>query len=703
MINELYGLAKALESEGIRAQKWCKDYKLLPNVTKKAPCIRVWLDDSGNITNFEEIDAKLAKEIRKYGNNQATFPGFNIHPLYRVTDGEEKEMLQKILDEKCDLDYETVFSWCTHDNWLEKNYEKIERCLVKKPQELLQKIVDAGRTEENIIKKLGEVTAQLSAKVFRTTLETCILKKLRLKEDYSLCLYLLLFGGNGVLPHTADEGPSISIVLDLVEWKDYQYPVTNKHTTKWLNQCLLEAEKIELDNQENDGTDAFGQPFSNPGKPMPGIKLSGFEVTLRAMFKGQPCQFRYGQIDDASYPISEENRQSIKCALEWLGSPEQEGKTWQRGTNNEIIFAYPSSLPKVQPALVSIFGITTGKDSSQTRNRFGEAAEALIKTLEGIPNDEVPDSIQIFALQKMDKARTKVVFTNKTSPQELMVSAKEWQGGCQNIPRLELETEIPFPLQVSRVVNDIWKQNGELAQGKNKAERMKDYQGIDLLLGNMPKTILLHYLHIIITQSSGLVICLGQQLHGRVIGKKDKSLSIREESGALLFPVLGLLLMKNGIGKEKYMEEQAYLLGQLLHVADELHILYCRVVREGAVSPQLVGNSMFVTARETPNVAVSQISVRLNPYIVWAKQYRFKGIGKKDVESWRAGWYLSIFEKTANKLALSMTKTARFDDFEKAQLFIGYLASFPKKEETGEKNAEKADTETTIDKNGGKK
>ena len=43
-----------------------------------------------------------------------------------------------------------------------------------------------------------------------------------------------------------------------------------------------------------------------------------------------------------------------------------------------------------------------------------------------------------------------------------------------------------------------------------------------------------------------------------------------------------------------------------------------------------------------------------------------------------------LYEQIADKLQAVMEKKMRFDDFEKAQLFIGYLANFPKKEKLAE-------------------
>ena len=126
----------------------------------------------------------------------------------------------------------------------------------------------------------------------------------------------------------------------------------------------------------------------------------------------------------------------------------------------------------------------------------------------------------------------------------------------------------------------------------------------------------------------------------------------------------------------------AYLLGQLLHVSDELHTLYCKVKRDGYIPPQLAGSALFTTAAEMPFQALSRLSTRLNPYISWAKQYQYKNIDTQGEESWRARWLLGLFEQLSEKVHLQMDKLIRFTDYEKAQLFIGYMASLPQKEAT---------------------
>ena len=132
------------------------------------------------------------------------------------------------------------------------------------------------------------------------------------------------------------------------------------------------------------------------------------------------------------------------------------------------------------------------------------------------------------------------------------------------------------------------------------------------------------------------------------------------------------------------MGDIPYLLGQILKISDELHTFYCKIVRAGSVPPQLIGNSLMISAFETPERALAQLGQRIIPYIAWAQQYRTKKCEIKGEESWRAAWYLSLYERNVNvfKELKETLHNARFGDKEKAELFIGYLADFPKKDES---------------------
>ncbi|WP_243670357.1 hypothetical protein [Methanoculleus chikugoensis] len=170
--------------------------------------------------------------------------------------------------------------------------------------------------------------------------------------------------------------------------------------------------------------------------------------------------------------------------------------------------------------------------------------------------------------------------------------------------------------------------------------------------------------------SLGLILFVGNNLPRGRSAVKDV---IRAEIGDL-FPLLGLLLYKSGITKEDYMQDTAYSIGQLLKISDELHALYCEVKRDGEVPPQLAGNSVFVTASETPAQAVALLCTRMIPYIAWADQYRRQGQEKSGL----AAWYRRQYGQLMPQLRQNLTENIRFGDLEKAQLFIGYLADLPK-------------------------
>ncbi|HWQ43823.1 MAG TPA: hypothetical protein VN456_17580 [Desulfosporosinus sp.] len=705
MLNELYSLSTALKDKGISTKEWHREYKPLPKVTAKAPCIRIWLAKDGSIRGLESISTEFAQLLRKYGNNQGTFPAFNIAPLYRITDEKQLSELEQIEKGTIPPDFDKIKSWCVNDNWKERIVKKIDRSLHNIPQTLSDLIGNQEQPERTLVSELIHLASGFKNepdKSFKSALEKCVFAKLQKQEDIGILLAMLFHKGDLQKNHNEDTGASISVVLDLFDWQQYGYPATSQHTTEWINDRLLKSSLLNTSKQsESVESDAFGIPFSNPDEPMPSVKLHGFDVTLRSMFNGQPCQYRYEQIDDASYPIAMENRSLAKKSLEWVAGLEREGVTWRKIDKNEIVFVYPSKLPEIPPRFASIFGTSQAESSAQTEARFENIAKEFIRTLRGLPAKEKPDFIQIFTIRKLDKARSKVIFTRNCSPDQLIQAAEDWETGCRNTPETDLgERKIPFPLQVARIVNNVWKQNGELAQGKTAVERMKYYQGMELLLDLMQESMIGNYLHIVLTHSSGLVSYIGNWVHGGSKCKdktEEKTLEKLKKETIYLLSVLGLLLYKCSDRKENYMESMAYLVGQLLKISDELHTLYCKVVRSGDVPPQLAGSALFATAGETPYQAIAQLSLRMNPYITWAKQYRFKNMTTKNEESWRARWYLNLYEDAANKLKVTVTGSTRFNDIEKAQLFIGYLASFSKRESS----VAAGDADNDHDNNGG--
>lgn len=651
MVNELFELTKTLENSNIKQQPWHQDYMPLPS----GNCYRIWLGDDGIVADVELMSKDLINVCRKFGNNHQAFPGFNIASLYRITSNEAKEYYDDLYKGKKNLDEASLHEICTFNNWPKKLTKKILGCLSTKIPNIL---------EGNTVSTLMHITALIDVDIFRNTLEQLVWKKI--STDIKTFLPLLIYKGFEN-KNPSDDFGSVSIMLDLINWQKFGYPIANEYTTKQINEWLFAKENG--DQQEpGDSFDAFGSSYSKPGKIMPTVRLApGFDVALRSMFSEHVCQLRYGKADEDSFPVSIGNRIAMKTAFEWIVRPENEKITWRKIDKDAMLFVYPNKMPKILPKFTVLFG------NDNNENRFEIVAKDFISTLDGIEPKQKPENIYVFALQQIQPAlskRAKVIFSRNLSPASLKNAAIEWQNGCHNLPPIEkLKPITPFPLSISETVNKVWKRDGTRADGKSGIKIMRYYDGMELFLDKTSPQIQ-RITRGITTNYINLILFV---LNNLPRGKKSVNELPIEEIGNLV-PILGLLLFKSGITKEVYMQDTAYLIGQLLKISDELHALYCEIKRNGDIPPQLVGNSVFVMATESPTQALALLGARMNPYIAWADQYRRKGEEKSGLVSWYKRQYGFLMPQIREKL----TDNVRFGDLEKAQLFIGYLADLPK-------------------------
>ena len=665
MLNELHKLSVTLESNNIERQEWHDDYKLLPG----GACYRIWLCNDGSVAKVELMSKELVAVCRKYGNNQQAFPAFNIAPLYRITSDEDKAYYDALYKGKYQIESNRLRAICFSDNWSSKLLKKTDGCLHKRIPAM---------PEGSAISSLMRIAEQMNSAILRTALEACVWE--HLQSDIKTYLPVLFHKGNAEKQQKDDTG-SLSIMLDLSDWEQFGAPIASEHMTKQINEWLRVGSFNDRP-AETGVYDAFGTPYNDIGKPMPSVRLApGFEVVLRSMFREQHCQYRYCNADDRSFPIANTNRSATKASLEWITQPDNERKTWRKIDNDAMLFVYPDKLPKIPPKFAELFGGNDSNKQSDTtdKSRFEAIAKDFITTLNAINPREKPESIQIFALQQIPPAlskRAKVVFTRNITVDGLINSANEWQSGCHNLPGIShIELAMPFPLDVSKIANKVWKQNGTQADGKSAVKLMRYYQGLELLIDTPIPSQLSRISRGITVNWSGLILFVGNNLRREKDGKEVVKNALKEEVGSL-FPILGLLLYKCDVTKEEYMQDTAYLIGQVLKISDALHALYCEVKRDGDIPPQLAGNSVFMTASETPVKALALLCTRMNPYISWAKQYRTQNEEKSGL----AAWFLRQYEMLMPQLRAKLTEDIRFNELEKAQLFIGYLAELPKSE-----------------------
>lgn len=664
LINELSSLSKTLEQAGIVPLQSYRNYIPLPNVSAKAPCIRIWVK-GGQVVDFEAIDRALAMQLRKFGSNQASFPGLNLISLYRVTDESEKKLVAQCIEKPESIDALQLHALCKENAWEPHQNSRIKNCFSKTPKKMIELLDCAGIPKENLLNTLAAECAPFAnAQVLHESLTKAVFAKLEKKQDVGLALLILFQLGDASKP-CKDDKRNISVFFDTDAYDTYGMYAASREFTAYLNTAFLQAERI-LMSGASEQADAFGEIYIPSNAPMPRVKLAaGFESALYTMFDERPCQNRYHNFDDKrdSYPLSAQHRVQFQAALNWLGGDAgNKGVTWLNTGKGEAVFAYPSSLPEAPLPYVQFFGQL---DRSET---FKEISGSLLAAYNGIPPKNRPEGVQVFVLKKIDDGRTKILYSQSASADALMHAAENWEMACNDLPGFAaMKPSTPFPVGVAAIVNQVWRQNGE----SSTVSAMHPYEGIELFLHQAQHRLLLHELHILVQHGMPLFIHAGPLLHS---GRKCSRVAQLEQ----ILPVLSMLLFFSGNRKDDYMEATPYLMGQLLKASDELHALYCKVVRSNQIPPQLVGSALFVAASETPGRTLSQLSVRMAPYLSWAKQYRTKN----EDSSGLAGWYLRIFEQIANKLATAYAVPMRWSDAQKAQLFIGYLASFPKQDES---------------------
>ncbi len=676
MINELYKLSEALTDPDIKIG-WHRKYKQLPKISPKDPCFRVKILN-GEVLDISLVNEQLGQSLRRYGEtNTGFFPGMNLAPLYRVTDKNFKNDIVRWMNSPEDLTLSKIENLCTEDNWNNIKFRnKFRRSMENIPNEILSLVPNF----EPLKILIEESNCFIDPAYMHSEIKKAVFSMLSERRDVSLALGILFYSGTSEKEAEKDFG-SISVYLETPRLIEMGIPAVSKKFVEELNMALISAEDVRISSEAESEVDAFGVTFHPTHEAFPTVKFpKGFEVSLRTMNGNKDCLKRYGKAGSLSYPLSVMHRRMLSSVLEWIVKPENEGKTWINIDKNEILFAYPSQLPETSTSYVNSFAPVFnngGLDSSSGSNRlFTECAKSLISELrlsKEAGTDPNSDHLNVFILKKIDKARTKIVYTRQTDARELERLSEEWAIGCGNLPRFSFEhPRVIFPLSASDVLNSFWKQDGDLAAPQFKP--IPKYHGIELLLE--PGMPISADLHILAKQTMVLENHISISLFREALSDK---VDFKMTDPMNLLSLLGMLLYRTGIRKETYMENLPYLFGQILKVSDELHALYCNVVR-GDLPTQLAGSGVYQSAAEAPARTLSLLGTRMNPYITWAKTYRTKGITEKGKESWRAARLLSMYEVIMSKLREVWQPDVRFGDADQAQLFIGYLAEFPKSE-----------------------
>lgn len=692
MINELYELAEAMNRAGLKESIPAQNYPALAGGT--CICVRV---KEGEVTGFGDINNRERESIHKYGvTSKGFYPCVKLAPLFHIFDKEAISVINKIRKKPellTDAIHEQVSSWCveSNNNWDEKVIARCKRSLNEVSKELRAQLVESPYEPLTI---LAEETDRFNDPMcFHKALTEASLQALAQKSDVMLAL-TLLFAFPLKKEETKYSFGDLSIIFDterLIECG--MPPVLSSKFSEGLNTALLISQQKKAGSNTINATDAFQRPYAATETVMPEIKLgAGFSVKIRSMNKDVPCQHRYGRSGSYTFPVSVEVRQRLAGALTYISKNENCGATWLTISYvdkkpQDVLFAYPDELKKLPKNFASMF--QRGENSSIAFISQAKLFLSQLKTPCDSGTNTHSNGIRIFVLHRINvnnnSGRVKVVYTRQTDPYELEKQSEAWTAGCLNLPVFAFgQPNVLFPLDTADILNRFWNQKGESITDKFKP--VPKYHGMELLMDSQFSVAA--DLHCLAEEAMTMGVFLGNTL----------------ANGSLYHPIwdkikdmlalMGLLLYRDSIGKDAYMKSLPYLYGQLLKVSDELHALYCKVMRKGDLPTQLAGGGLYQAAAEAPIRTLNLLGQRMNPYISWAKVYRKKNISGKEEEIRKAGELILLYENIATELFSAWSTQTRFNDEEKALLFLGYLANFPKREQTTDDTIETNNTET---------
>jgi hypothetical protein len=705
MIDELVKAANAMQDTGISAKDWHPKLKPLPKVTSKAPCIRIWLTDEGHIHDLEPLLPDLASQLRKFEPDLGkSLPGFNVRPLYRLVklDDDIEKASKGQAGKKLKAEWIKEFlEICAddrkNDDFWEKTRESLGQCFGR-VRENLEKICNSCLIEGETLQKFFKIVSKMNVERFQEEYSSKVQSKIMdgTLPETLMCYFVTQKKKQKEDSDSREPVPKFSVFLDIKDYKEY--PVAYPDTVERLN-ILMNNGKIERTSISGDEKmDAYGFDIATVDEKFPEVVLPALGgVKLRSQVKEVPAQSRYGCCEAQTFLVGSESRKRTKRALEWLGDKERNGATYGIAGDKELLFAYPHVLPNEKIPLTKVFGVQPQDISWQNEDTFEQLAASVIEQLKGLGTESAKAELEIFSLRKMDKARTKVVYYRNVTVASLEQASAAWHEGCQNIPVLAVRDwskdknektgksySIPmkgqtvFPIKLCRYLNAIWKHDGQRADtGKSKVKIFTPTDGLRLLLDKPNNDLAGHMLARFIQHAQGyfLTLCRG-------IGKNEvTSLPDKE-----YYPgILGLLLFNLENKKEDFMKESAFLLGRCLRITDEIHRLYCEMVRNKELPPELCGSSLLISMMESPSTALSQLAMRSAPYVKWARACRD---GEKGglVHYWMRHWSM-----IADQLHM-LEWPQRLTPEERAQVFLGYLASFPKRE----KSTDQTDSGNTI-------
>lgn len=447
-------------------------------------------------------------------------------------------------------------------------------------------------------------------------------------------------------------------------------------------------------------TDGPLQEGAFPNPQLPIVAEKG--MPLVSMFSDAPANMRYSLKDSNIVPVSQNLASRMAKALLWVTSKERYGKTW-RGVasgifdksreQQDLFITYVDSEPQMDATIADFFG----KGRESLNKQFEVDSKAVCDSLSAIVRDRPSSKLRVFALRQVSPGQAQVVLSRTLDPQRIVEGTKLWNEGAENLPPISVPVPkdkgtapedrrptAPYPNQVVRLLSRQWIREGAK---KDKQEPFIPVEGptlgsiIDLLVREPGKyeSVARSLLRRDLIQVGPLLKGLADAIRTRDKKRLDQYPVVNRYEALTACSIIGLTLHALNSRKESYMKNSAFAIGKMLALADDIHRSYCTVVRDGSIPPSLLGNSLLPTAMENPTRAVAVLGDRLKIYIGWAKTAKDPPGAEKELDNKkiairtarkRLAQYGSFTESIADQ-----GLPTKMDDFTKAHVLLGYLAS----------------------------
>lgn len=670
MINELYAMSRSL-----------KQFKLIQPLshrdigkTAKNPGLIVEINENGLPVSIDYLVKDKFNKLYKHSKGN-----HNSFPIIRI----QKPLLEASL---C-LDEDPFEAL----NWDKVNPDSKDIIVEKWTMEQLLPICEKNenlRSLRELIERFPK--SQLETHRFNEALVKLIHDRIYYMDKYFKELV------SDILIGTLDKGKKevykskTQIAFDVADADKFTYNVRDPRLWELLIQLLCNRDESERKNEIPDICQLTGkeQAVEKSKYPNPNLKVLG-KTFLYIKNEETECLTRYGMKGLSAFKAAKTAVSDIENSLAYLTADEREFITWASvpgGTPKQanLLLAYVEQAPSCNEKIAKMMGNATPHEIEEIcfEQLAGQVCGRLKEYDKKISSSV---TVRVIVINKVDDGRKQVLLSQAYTSKDIIAGTDRWKEASRASPPIsyklkekgiwkEISPYVPYPGEIVRIMGKLWR----IEQKDNKtilgsfsipSITLKEIYEVFIPLAD-EKNRCRDILQRALRNFQTLILYMGHCHNRKEISDNNKRVAY---DTCLAVSLLSIMLFKLGFRREDTMQSAAYKIGQVMKLADILHREYCRYVRDNKMPSQLIGNSLMATALEMPNKALAMLAERIRIYVAWADT-------EKDNNVKLAKWAQKHIGNICADLG-TINIPDEFDDVQRAQLLLGYLAKIDNGEE----------------------